>query len=94
LYELKTPINIVVGDPDVVGAGEPPQVYGIASDEVRSVTAKLDDGRSVTGNVVDNFYVITLPEGVPPWIALTVTANLKDGTAISEQVPGSARPER
>jgi hypothetical protein len=75
-------------DQDVVGGGEPPQAYGIASDEVQSVTAKLDDGRSITADVVDNFYVITLPDGVQPGIPLTLVANLKDGTAVSERVPG------
>jgi len=86
----KVPIEVIGADPDVVGGGKPPQVYGIASDEVRSVTANLDNGRSITADVIDNFYVITLPEGVPPWIPMTVVANLKDGTAVSERVSGGS----
>ena len=54
------------------------------------MTANLDDGRSITADVIDNFYVITLPEGVPPWIPMTVVANLKDGTAVSERVSGGS----
>jgi hypothetical protein len=90
---LKQPIETAVADPDVVGAGKPPQIYGIASDEVRSVTVQLDDGRSLTSDVVDNFYVIPLPDIAPPWIVppLTVTANLEDGTATSQQLPGATR---
>lgn len=89
----KVPIDIIGADPDVVGSGKPSQVYGIASDEVQSVTANLDDGQSITANVIDNFYVITLPDGVPPWIPVTVVANLNDGTAVSERVSGSTKPE-
>lgn len=86
----RVPIEVIGADPDVVGSGKPPQVYGIASDEVRSVTVNLDDGRSITAPVIENFYVITLPEGVLPWIPMTVVANLKDGTSFSERVAGGS----
>lgn len=83
---LAKPIDWTVGDPDIVGGGAPVRVYGIATDEVRSVTAQLDDGRSVTVDAVGNFYDLELPEGVPPWSKLTLVAALTDGTSYSERI--------
>lgn len=86
LAHVPRPLDVVVGDPDVVGSGAAAQAYGIATDEVVSVSVELRDGRTVSGKVIDNFYEIELPAGVPPWSPLTVTAQLRDGTAFSEQV--------
>lgn len=83
---LPKPIDWTVGDPDVVGGGASSRVYGIATDEVRSVTAKLDDGRSVTVRPIGNFYDMELPDGVPPWTSLTLVAELEDGTSYTERV--------
>ncbi len=95
LDNLKEPIDITAADPDVVGGGNPGQVYGIAGDDVASVTVRLDEGRSVTADAVDNFYVVTLPDGVEACAPMTVVANLRDGNAISERlVIGSFQPAR
>ncbi len=92
LDALKEPIDIVGADPDVIGGGDPGQVYGIAGDDVASVTVRLDDGRSVTADVVDNFYVVTLPDGVEACAPMSVVANLRDGNAISKRLAGSFQP--
>lgn len=94
LDHLARPIDIVGGDPDVIGGGKPGHVYGIAGDDVQSVTVKLDDGRSLTADVADDFYVVTLPDGVEACAPMTVVANLRDGNAISESVAGSFQPAR
>jgi len=86
LSKLSIPLDVVVGDPDVVGSGEPARAYGVATDEVASVTVTLADGRSVTTVVRDNFYDVDLPDGVPPWARLTVSAELNDGTTYTERV--------
>jgi hypothetical protein len=86
LGQVSRPLNIVVGDPDLVGSGRPARVYGIATDEVASVTVKLDDGRSVTADATENFYDVDLPDDVAPWAPLTVVAQLRDGTAYSQRV--------
>jgi hypothetical protein len=83
---IPKPLDWTVGDPDVVGSGAPPRVWGIATDEVRAVTAKLDDGRSVRVEPAGNFYDLELPDGVPPWTKLTLVAELEDGTSYSERV--------
>jgi hypothetical protein len=82
---IPKPLDWTVGDPDLVGAGAPPRVWGIATDEVMSVTAHLDDGRSVTVEPVGNFYDLELPD-VPPWTKLTLVAELEVGTSYSERV--------
>lgn len=83
------PFFVVIGDPDVVGGGAPPWASGMATDAVKSVVVRFDDGRTRTGVVVRNFYDITLPADVGPASSFSVVARLKDGTTYSERVPGS-----
>jgi hypothetical protein len=84
--EVNKPISIVVADPDVVGGGAPPRASGIATDEVKSVAVRLDDGRTLTAAAVGNFYDIELSSDIGPSSSFTVEARLKDGTAYSERV--------
>src|SRR5919197_2520649 len=66
IADSNRPLIVVFGDQDVVGAGAPPRASGMATDAVKSVVVRLDDGRTRTGPVVRNFYDIKLPEDVGP----------------------------
>jgi hypothetical protein len=83
------PFFVMIGDPDVVGGGAPPWASGMATDAVKSVVVRFDDGRIRTGDVVRNFYDIKLPADVGPSSSFTVAARLENGTTYSERVPGS-----
>jgi hypothetical protein len=83
--ELAQPITWSAKDPDVSGAGQPASVFGLAVDAVESVTARLDDGRTVSAKPESNFFAATLPSD---------DATLANGAVVKLPVsqPSNARP--
>jgi hypothetical protein len=83
LAPLQIVVDWVIHDPDTPGRGAPTAVSGLAIDGVRSVTAELRDGRSVTVTPVKNFYTATLPADAMPWDVKDASAQLIDGSKVN-----------
>jgi hypothetical protein len=87
LTPIHQPIDIS-GTDELVGSGPPMRVSGIATDEVESVTVRLDDGRIRTARPIRNFYDIELFPDTLPSTAYTVEARLEDGSTWSDRYDG------
>jgi len=78
-------------EPMVTQRGRRTVVEGMAVDSVRSVWAKVKDGRIFSTKPLSNFYWIELPAGADPWDLVEAGATLSNGknypTAISIQRP-------
>ena len=79
-------IDITISDPDLIRAGRPAQVAGLAVDSVVHVTATLNDGLTLSAVPVDNWYDITLPETAAPWDVIRVAAQTRSGRTLSQTV--------
>ena len=92
--ELAQPITWSAKDPDASGAGQPASVFGLAVDAVESVTARLDDGRTVSAKPESNFFAATLPSDAEPGNLTGVDATLANGAVVKLPVsqPSNARP--
>lgn len=84
------PINIEESDADQVGAGEPITVYGLALDDVDSVTVFDNMGVANDALVRNNaFYVKLKAAGAWPDRAVV---GLRDGSSRTIAIPGGAPP--
>jgi len=80
--ELDQPITWSAKDPDVLGAGQPVSVFGLAVDAVASVTTRLDDGRTVSAKPEANFFAMPLPSDAKPGNVTEVDATLGSGSVV------------
>ena len=77
---LDQPVEWSIKDPDFEGSGTPPSVFGMAVDQVRTVTVTLLNGQTVTTRPVRNFFVAVLPATAVLNDVDAITAEMADGS--------------